>query len=184
MSPRWFTLDRLIALVILIIALAYINASFNIRMLPFELRQPFKPNTYPLAIGTLTAIIAFLVTIMPPATEEPGNGSKGGDTEGWREFDWLRFAVFFVLMIVYATFLRAGGFIPSTIVFLFLGSLVLGERRVWISLPIIAVLTAGLWYLVTQVLGIYMPAWPSGLAGSFGQSAQIVSAATPLVLGA
>ncbi len=184
MSSRWFTLDRLIALVILIIALAYINASFNIRMLPFELRQPFKPNTYPLAIGTLTAIIAFFVTVMPPAAADPTIAKSGGDTEGWREFDWLRFAIFFVLMIVYATFLRAGGFIPSTIIFLFLGSLVLGERRVWISLPIIAVLTVGLWYLVTQVLGIYMPAWPSGFAVPFGQSAQVFNAAAPLVMGA
>lgn len=185
MSQRWFTLDRLIALVILIIALAYINASFNIRMLPFELRQPFKPNTYPLAIGTLTAIIAFIVAVLPPAAADPNESkSPGGDTDGWREFDWPRFGIFFILMIVYATFLRAGGFIPSTIIFLSLGSLVLNERRVWISLPIISALTVGLWYLVTQVLGIYMPAWPAGLANSFGQSAQLFTAASPLVLGA
>lgn len=187
MSSRWLTLDRLIALVILIIALAYINASFNIRMLPFELRQPFKPNTYPLAIGTLTAIIAFFVTIMPPAAPQPDDDSKkSGDAEGWRDFDWLRFGIFFVLMTIYATFLRPAGFIPSTVIFLFLGSLLLGEKRIWISLPIITAMTAALWYLVTQVLSIFMPAWPSpGFLGSAPeQAAALTQLLHPVILGA
>lgn len=177
MASRWFTLERAIALVIFIIALAYINASFNIRMLPFELRQPFKPNTFPLVIGILTAIVSFLVAVIPPRAAAAGEGKAiAGDAEGWRDFDWKRFFIFFGLMLLYATFLRPAGFLPSTIVFLVLGSLVLQEYRVWISIPIIFVLTVGLWYLVTKVLGIYMPAMPDahllgkmfGLAASAG----------------
>ncbi len=174
MASRWFTLERAIALVIFIIALAYINASFHIRMLPFELRQPFKPNTFPLAIGIMTAVVAFLVAVIPPrATQAGEEKAVAGDAEGWRDFDWKRFFIFFGLMIAYATFLRPAGFLLSTVSFLVLGSLVLKEYRLWMSVPIIVVLTFGLWYLVTQILGIYMPAMPNShlLGQMFGSAA-------------
>ncbi len=50
----------------------------------------------------------------------------------------------------------------STGLFLILGSMILGERKWYMMIPIALISTFFVWYLVQEVLGIYMrpyPAW-------------------------
>jgi len=75
-------------------------------------------------------------------------------------------AVFLLaLMVVYALCLRPLGFLISTSSFLILGSFILGERKWHIMLPVAGVATLGVWYLVQEVLGIYMRPLPGILGG-------------------
>jgi putative tricarboxylic transport membrane protein len=69
------------------------------------------------------------------------------------------------LMVVYALCLRPVGFLLSTSLFLILGSTILGERN-WPLMIVIAALATGfVWYLVQEVLGIYMRPLPGILGG-------------------
>ena len=64
------------------------------------------------------------------------------------------------LMVVYALALRPAGFLLSTSLFLILGSAILGERR-WLTMILVAALATGIvWWLVDEVLGIFLRPLP------------------------
>jgi len=61
--------------------------------------------------------------------------------------------------------LRPLGFLISTSGFLILGSFILGERK-WHIMGLVALIaTLVVWYLVQEVLGIYMRPLPGFLGG-------------------
>ena len=64
------------------------------------------------------------------------------------------------LMVAYALVLRPLGFVGSTIGFLVFGSLILGERRFHILIPVAVIAAGSMWYLVQEVLGIFLRPWP------------------------
>jgi len=63
-------------------------------------------------------------------------------------------------MILYALMLRPAGFILSTSGFLIFGSIILGERRIFLTVIIAAIATGVVWYLVQVVLGIFLRPLP------------------------
>ena len=69
------------------------------------------------------------------------------------------------LMIAYALCLRPVGFLLSTVSFLVLGSVKLGERKWHVMISAALIATCVVWYLVQQVLGIYMRPLPMLLGG-------------------
>ena len=77
----------------------------------------------------------------------------------WRQYKLLDAVLLILGMIFYAVFLRNLGFIAATFLFLFLGGVLLGERRYLLSL-VISATRYGVWYLVDSVLGIYMTPYP------------------------
>jgi putative tricarboxylic transport membrane protein len=64
------------------------------------------------------------------------------------------------LMVAYALTLRPLGFLLSTFAFLTLGAALLGERRFTVLLPVAALATGSVWYLVQEVLGIFLSPLP------------------------
>jgi len=62
--------------------------------------------------------------------------------------------------VLYALTLRPLGFVGSTVGFLVLGAVLLGERRFHILIPVAAVAVGSIWYLVQEVLGIFLRPWP------------------------
>jgi putative tricarboxylic transport membrane protein len=48
----------------------------------------------------------------------------------------------------------------STVLFLAGGSFILGERRYLIMIPIAVTGAFGIWYLVQEMLGIFLRPWP------------------------
>ncbi|NBX42155.1 MAG: tripartite tricarboxylate transporter TctB family protein, partial [Rhodobacteraceae bacterium] len=67
------------------------------------------------------------------------------------------------LMVAYALLLRPVGFVGATILFLALGGSILGERKFHILIPVAAIATGTIWYLVHEVLGIFLRPWPAFL---------------------
>ena len=63
-------------------------------------------------------------------------------------------------MVAYALLLRPAGFLLSTISFLCLGGVVLGERKIHFLIPITVLATVIIWYLVQGVLGIFLRPLP------------------------
>jgi len=65
------------------------------------------------------------------------------------------------LMVAYALLLRPIGFLPSTAAFLIAGAMILGERKLLVLIPVATLAAGFVWYLVQQVLGIFLSPWPA-----------------------
>lgn len=171
----WFTVDRIVGLVLLIISILFMVQALQLvnDIAPIFRNQPMRLDTMPKIIGVV-AIIASLITIFMPSTsvresedekvleakeklkEEISFANIGDYAVG-------QLAVMIALMCVYALVLRPLGFIPATACFLFLGSLLLGERR-WVGMVLVSVIApTAIWLLVTYVLERRIPAWPEFL---------------------
>jgi putative tricarboxylic transport membrane protein len=154
-------LDRWIALVILLICLAYGYAAFfamDATIPPFMKRNPVWPSTFPKVIAALCALSSLYVLV---GFEKPPE-DKTADIDYRRLWDYnIGQAILLLgLMVLYAVMLRPVGFLASTFVFLFAGALILGERRIVSLSTVVLIATVGVWYLVEGVLGIFLRPLP------------------------
>ncbi|MDP6855471.1 MAG: tripartite tricarboxylate transporter TctB family protein [Arenicellales bacterium] len=147
--------DRIVALLLIAFSIGYGLLAWNYELLPFEEQMPFKPNTMPVGLAIAGIILAVAVLIFPG-----GHSGLSSDADGWRRFDWISTGAIFLLMVLYALTLRPLGYVLSTTLFLVLGAIVLGERRFKVLIPVAAITAYGTWYLVQQVLGVFLRPWP------------------------
>ena len=155
------TLDRWIALILLGICIIYgYTAWFTMdaSLAPFMRRNPIWPSSFPKVLSVL-GILACLIIL--------SGLEKGGEKIG--EIDHRRLGDYFYgqallllgLMVLYALCLRPVGFLVSTSAFLIMGSFLLGERKWHIMIPVAFVATGSVWYLVQEVLGIFLRPLPA-----------------------
>ena len=154
-------LDRWIALVFVLIFLIYGYTAFfgmDHLLAPIMRRNPVWPSTFPKILSVSGLIISMVVLL----NFEKTSNVIGDDMSlsKWRQYKLLDAVLLILGMIFYAVFLRNLGFIAATFLFLFLGGVLLGERRYLLSLVISAISSYGVWYLVDSVLGIYMTPYP------------------------
>lgn len=158
-------LDRWIALVLLGICLAYGYAAWFTMdggLAPFMKRNPIWPSTFPKVLSVLGIIASTIILL----------GLEKGELKE-AEIDYRRLGDYHLgqallllgLMVAYALCLRPLGFLISTSAFLILGAYILGERKWHVMVPIALIATAIVWYLVQQVLGIYMRPLPGFFGG-------------------
>ena len=155
-------LDRWIALIILMICLAYGYAAFftmDATLPPFMQRNPVWPSTFPKILSVIGALVALSIVL---GLEKDTGGGKEPDIDYTRLGDYKIGQALFLLglMVAYALCLRPVGFLGSTMFFLIAGSVVLGERRWFIMIPVATFASGGIWYLVQEVLGIFLRPWP------------------------
>ncbi len=155
-------LDRWIALIILLMCTGYAYTAFftmDDLLAPFMRRDPIWPSTFPKVLSVMGMIAALLILL----GFEKGDGTiKSGEINYRRLQDYKigQAAILLGLMVAYALLLRPLGFIGSTVGFLIAGSLLLGERRLHILIPVAFIAAFGIWYLVQEVLGIFLRPWP------------------------
>ncbi len=154
-------LDRWIALVFILIFLIYGYTAFfgmDHLLAPIMRRNPVWPSTFPKILSVSGLIISMVVLL----NFEKSSKLIGDDMSlsKWRQYKLLDALLLILGMIFYAVFLRSLGFIAATFLFLFLGGVLLGERRYLLSLIISGASSYGIWYLVDSVLGIYMTPYP------------------------
>lgn len=157
------TLDRSIALIFLAICLAYCYTAFvsmEAALLPFERNMAFLPNTMPKWLGVLGAITALVVIVNtgPDDAHRPGEGDI--DYRRLGDYKFGQALLLIAAMVAYALLLRHLGFIASTTLFLAGGSVVLGERNWALLLPVSLIAAFSIWYLVQEILGIFLRPWP------------------------
>jgi putative tricarboxylic transport membrane protein len=157
------TLDRAIAGIFILICLIYGYTAFvtmEANLLPFELNMVFLPNTMPKWLSILGVIVGLVVVIQTgPETNTEIDPSEI-DYRNMRQYKLAQALFLLALMVAYALLLRPIGFLIATTSFLVGGSMILGERKFILLIPI-AVFTAFLiWYLVQEVLGIFLRPWP------------------------
>ena len=153
-------IDRYIAFGLLAFSVGYGYLAWVHPLLPFEVRMPFKPNTMPLGLAAFGILFSSLLLLLPSSNEIEK------DAEGWRGFAWKNTALLIVLAIGYALLLRPIGFIASTTLFIALSSRVLGETNMVRSISTGLISSGIIWYLVDDVLGIYLVALPVIIGGT------------------
>jgi len=162
------TLERSLALFFLLIAATYGYTAFFVMdaaLLPFAKNSSIWPSTFPKVVSALSIFVGLgLLKSSLQQTKEDAD-SLMAELMG---YEWTPVIIFIVMMVAYAILLRPFGFILSSIGFLFIGAIVLGEKR-YITLAIVSgAFSVGIWYLVQEVLGIFLKPWPSFLAGLTG----------------
>ena len=155
------TLDRWIALILLGICIIYgYTAWFTMdaSLAPFMRRNPIWPSSFPKVLSVL-GILACLIIL---SCLEKG-GEKIGEIDHRRLGDYFygQALLLLGLMVLYALCLRPVGFLVSTSAFLIMGSFLLGERKWHIMIPVAFVATGSVWYLVQEVLGIFLRPLPA-----------------------
>ena len=169
---HWFTVDRVIGVGLLLVSIFFMYQALQLQDVipPIFRRAPMRLDTMPKIIGVI-AILASLVTIIAPSTavrqSVDGKVKEAQSKLSDLSFDNIgqyavgQLAAMVAMMSVYALVLRPLGFIPSTVLFLFFGSFLLGERR-WLGMVLVAIIApTSIWLLVTYVLERKIPAFPS-----------------------
>lgn len=150
-------LDRWIALLFLIGSIIYGLAAFNYKLLPFERNMSFLPNTLPMALSVLAAIVSLFILVAP---KQPGDDDTILGIAEFREFRLGQTLGLVGAMVLYALLLRPVGFICATTTFIVGCAMLLGERKLLLLVPIALVAAFAVWYLVQETLGIFLRPWP------------------------
>ena len=155
-------LDRWVAFVILCAALAYGYAAYftmDGTLAPFMKRNPIWPSTFPKILSGLAVLTSLFILL---GFEKAPKDSKAPDIDYRRlgDYNLTQALLLLGLMVAYALFLRPAGFLFSTFAFLTSGAFVLGERKLHILLPVAVFASGAVWYLVDEVLGIFLRPWP------------------------
>ena len=154
------TLDRWIAAIFLVICIVYGYTAYftmDVGLPPFMQRNPVWPSTFPKILAALGIICSIWVLVT--AKEMP---LKEDDIDHRRlgEYKIGQALILIALMIAYAIALRPIGVLASTTIFLTAGAAILGERKLHIALVIAVIAAFSIWYLVQEVLGIFLRPWP------------------------
>ena len=129
---------------------------------PFMRRNPIWPSTFPKVLAVCGVLVSLVVLL---GFEKGAGEPKPGEIDYRRlmQYDIGRAVALLLLMAGYAFALRPVGFIASTILFLTLAAAILGERRLIVLVPVAVVAAVGVWYLVQEVLGIFLRPLPAFL---------------------
>jgi len=157
------TLDRAIAGIFLLICLIYAYTAFvtmEANLLPFELNMTFLPNTMPKWLSVLGVIISLVVVVQTGPKSVADIDPDEIDYRNLRQYKLSQAIFLLASMVAYALLLRPIGFITATTCFLAGGGLILGERRYHLLIPISVFTAFFIWYLVQELLGIFLRPWP------------------------
>ncbi|NNE84705.1 MAG: tripartite tricarboxylate transporter TctB family protein [Alphaproteobacteria bacterium] len=156
-------LDRWVAVFFLLFSFLYGYGAVTYRLLPFERNMVFLPNTLPIGLAALGIILSFILLFAPkPQETEETDGDVLGtvDLRRFREYEFGRAFGLLAAMIVYALAIFPIGFVVSTTAFLIVSATVLGERRYVILVPVSLAGALIVWFLVQEVLGVFLRPWP------------------------
>lgn len=153
-------LDRWVALVLLGICLTYGYTAWFMMdgaLPPIMKRLAVWPSSFPKVLSIVGIILSLIVVLGIEKGEV-----KVGDIDYRRlhEYKLGQALALLGLMIAYAILLRPAGFLLATSGFLIGGSVILGERRWIVMIVVSTIATFGIWYLVQEVLGIFLRPLP------------------------
>ncbi len=158
-------LNRVVALVLLAFSSGYLYLAYSYHLLPFERFLAVKPNTMPMGLAIGGIICSLIILIQPQVPDVEGDGTVNRPDAEYlqnpQNFNWGQGIGLLVLAAVYAVSLHALGFLFCTSAFLVLGGILLGERRYIFLIPIAITASVLVWYLVDEVLTIFLRPWPS-----------------------
>ena len=158
------SINRWIALGMLAFSSGYGYLALTYRILPFEQFLAMKPNTLPIGLALAGMICSAVLLVMPDSQSSSEENKVIGSDQKYLEspenYEWVKGIGLLILAVIYTLSLRQAGFLIATSLFLSIGGLMLGERKVWILFSVSWLASFLVWYLVDEVLSIFMRPWP------------------------
>lgn len=143
--------DRLGAFILLVFSLIYLRSSMDIPLDPFDLEVGFTSRSLPIFLSVSAIFISILLVFFSVYDSEAKPVSDELSHIGWRPMLAL-----ILLMAVYVTTFNYLGFVLASALFLQIAFMLLGERRLLLSVCVSLGLILFLWFTLTQVFGLYL----------------------------
>lgn len=143
--------DRLGAFILLVFSLIYLRSSMDIPLDPFDLEVGFTSRSLPIFLSVSAIFISILLVFFSVYDSEAKPVSDELSHIGWRPMLAL-----ILLMAVYVTTFNYLGFVLASALFLQIAFMLLGERRLLLSVCVSLGLILFLWFVLTQVFGLYL----------------------------
>lgn len=150
------TKDKVGALAILTFSIVYGAMAFNIPEAPGVEDAGVTPSSLPIALSTTGIVASLLILVLPVPRRIDRDGDGSSFVDAFKGLDWRCAAFLFLLMVGYGLTLKPLGFLVSTILFLCGGFWTMGERRIKLMLLVSIGVTVGFWFILTQLLRIYL----------------------------
>jgi putative tricarboxylic transport membrane protein len=138
-------------LLILAFSLVYLRYALVLPLDPLAGGETFTSRTMPIGLS-IAAITLSIVQIF--ISVQARDGERVSD--GVRGFNWLPTLLLILLMAAYSLLFDFLGFIVASYLFLHIGFLILGERRVLRSVIVAGGLVAFLWFMLVRTFGLYL----------------------------
>ena len=142
------TKDHIGGLVFLCLSVAYGYYAGQIPMFPGDEFEPFHAQTLPNALAWAGGLLS--IALLVTARRDRQHRLRLGG------YDFLLVAYLLVLVVIFAIALEWVGFLLSTLIFLIGGYWLLGERRIKTLLIASVPFAAGIWFVLSQLLEIYL----------------------------
>ena len=140
--------DHIGGLVFLCLSIAYGYYAGQIPMLPGDEYEPFHAQTLPTALAWLCGGLSLALLVTADRGREHSLRVAG--------LDFGLVAQLLVLLVLFAFALEWVGFLVATVFFLIGGYWLLGERRIKTLLLASVPFAAGIWFVLSQLLDIYL----------------------------
>ena len=150
------TKDKVGALAILTFSVVYGAMAFNIPEAPGVEDTGVTPSSLPIALSATGIVASLLILVLPAPRRIDSDRDGSAFADAFKGLDWRCAAFLFLLMIGYGLTLKPLGFLIATILFLYGGFWAMGERRIKLMLLVSIGVTVGFWFILTQLLRIYL----------------------------
>ena len=143
--------EKLGSAFVLLFALIYLNATFDIPVHQMIFVEIFNARTLPMFLAIATIIICLILIFMPG-----GGLSDETMSDAVAGFQWKPCVLLTVLMLLYGLTFNFFGFLLATFLFLFIGFSILEEKRYRKSATVAGAVALFMWAVLTQMFDIYL----------------------------
>jgi putative tricarboxylic transport membrane protein len=143
--------DKVGSSFILLFSLVYLNASFEIPIHQVFSGEVFTARTLPKFLAVIAIAICLIQIFIPAKGVEEESISKA-----IAGFQWKPFLMLTISMLLYGLTFKFLGFSIATFLFLFVGFIILKEKRYLYSAAVSGAVVAFMWVVLTQLFDIYL----------------------------
>ena len=143
--------DKVGSSIILLAALVYLNAAFDLPAYQVMGDEIFTASTLPISLSIMTIVVCLFQIFLPAsgAADETITDAVAG-------FRWKPCLLLTGLMLFYSLTFKFLGFSIGTFLFLFIGFSLLKEKRYLLSAAVSAGVAVFMWAILTQLFDIYL----------------------------
>jgi hypothetical protein len=143
--------DKVGSSFILLFALVYLNAAFDIPIHQVMGHEVMTARTLPIYLAVITIVVCLLQIFIPARGEadETISAAIAG-------FQWKPCILLTASMLLYSLTFKFFGFFIGTFLFLFTGFAILKEKRYLLSASVAGGVAGFMWVILTQMFDIYL----------------------------
>jgi len=143
--------DKVGSSIILLTALIYLNATFDIPINRVFGGEVFTARTLPICLSIMAIVVSLIQIFIPArgAVDETISDAIAG-------FQWMPCLLLTGSMLLYSLTFKFFGFLIGTFLFLFIGFAILKEKRYQLSAAISGGVAVFMWAILTQLFDIYL----------------------------